>query len=348
MRKLVLAGIAAMAACGGAHAAEVVDQSQPVVDLTRGFIGVGGDVEQKLAQTFEAGLDGELVALRLPVVGCGRGDLVIEIRVAGPDGGPDGPLLNTTRIDPALAPPGGGALHEFRLSAPAPVRAGADYAFTLRMDPLRASCSFAHSPDGADLYSGGAFFFESTSNPPGWIAGEGPGGQFDLAFQTVVETGPRPVARADRNCLIPGAPGGGLPIPESLPVCKCLRDGGLREFRCAFLHPDFFAIRRIPWPVDLGHPYTETWEVLPLTKLVAPLGVRLEGGNLPQPVDLSFKGLSRKSVQSRSVTLTAPDKALDVAGRAILTYGPEKWTLDRSLATGAWVAGPAGDSAKPN
>lgn len=339
MRKF-LAGLAALAVCGAdAGAAEIVDQSQPAVDLSRGHLGVGGDVEQKLAQTFVAGVTGDLVALRLPITGCDRGDLVLEIRVAGPGGGPDGSLLNTTRVDPALAPGSGAALHEFRLSAPLRIRAGASYAFTARMDPLTAFCNYAHSPLGIDLYAGGEFFFESNSNPPGWVASASTSGETDLAFETIVETGSGPVAASGRNCLIPGGPAGGIPIPETLPVCRCLRDAGLREFRCAFLHPDFLAIRRTPWPIDLGRPYTETWEILPLTKLAAPIGVRLEGGNISQPINLLFKGVSRKSLQARAVTLTGPDKAADLKGSALLTVGKETWTIDRTVAAADWGAG---------
>jgi hypothetical protein len=331
----------------GAGAAEVVDQSQPAVDLSRGYLGVGGGVEQKLAQTFTSGVDGDLVALRLPIVGCSRGDLVLEIRVAGPSGGPDGALLTTTRVDPALAPVSGAALHEFRLSAAVRIRAGARYAFIARMDPSTASCSYAHSPLGTDLYGGGEHFFESNANPPGWVTSVSTSGEFDLAFETVVETGVGPVAASGRNCLIPSAPAGGLPIPESLPVCRCLRDGGLREFRCALLHPDFLAIRRTPWPIDLGRPYTETWEILPLTKLSAPIGVKLEGGNIPKPIDLAFKGLSRKSVQARAVTLTAPLQADDLKATAALTYGGEVWALDRSVAAQDWAGGGARSNQPP-
>lgn len=341
MVKKGLTGLASLMACAGAHAAEVVDQSQTAIDLSRGYLGVGGDNEQKIAQTFIAGVTGDLVALRLPIVGCGRGDLVLEIRIAGPSGSPDGALLNTTRIDPALAPVSGSALHEFRLSAPVRIRASAGYAFTVRMDPLTANCSYAQSPLGTDLYAGGEHFFESNANPPGWVLSASTGGEADLAFETVVETGTAPVAGGERNCLIPGGPAGGLPIPESLPVCRCLRDEGLREFRCALLHPDFFAIRRTPWPIDLGRPYTETWEILPLTKLAASISVRLEGDNIAQQIDMTFKGLSRKLVQARALTLKAPANAIDLKGAATLSYGDERWTLDRSIAAAEWNAGPA-------
>lgn len=347
MLKQVLASLAATVTCAGANAAEIVDQSQPALDLARGYLGIGAASEQKLAQSFKAGVTGDLVALKLPIGGCAGGDLVLEVRVAGPDGSPDGALLNTTRIDPALAPPDGGALHEFRLSGPVRVRASAGYAFVVRMDPLTAHCSYAHSPAGSDLYENGEFFFEALPNPPGWVTSVSTGGQSDLAFETVVETGSGPVAATGRNCLIPGAPGGALPIPETLPVCRCLRDEGLREFRCAFLHPDFFAIRRTPWPIDLGRPYAETWEILPLTKLAAPIGVRLEGDNIPKPIDLAFKGLSRKSVQSRAVTLMSPVKAVDLKGAAMLTYDAETWTLDRTFPAGDWVSGPAAGFPQP-
>ncbi len=321
----------ALAASGMASAAETVDQSQTAVDVASGYLGIGGGSEQRLAQTFTAGRTGDLVALRLPVSGCGGGDLVIEVRLAGPDGGPDGALLNTTRIDPALVPVIFSDLHEFRLSTPVRVRTSVAYAFVVRMDPeaLTSNCNFAHTPLG-ELYEGGAFYYDARPNPPGWVIGAETGARLDLAFETIVDTGtPPPVS--SNNCLSPGVPGGAAPIPENLPVCRCLRDAGLREFRCALLHPDFFAIRRTPWPLDLDRPYTETWEVLPLTKLKAPIGLRLTGDNISQPIDLGFKGISRKAVQARSVTLSVPAKTLSVKGAATLTYGKETWTLDRSL-----------------
>ncbi len=340
MFKRIATFVAAVFAGVTAHAAEAVDQSQTSIDVARGYLGIGGDSAQKLAQTFRPGVTGDLVALRLPVVGCGRGDLVIEIRVAGPDGSPDGALLNTTRVDPALVPSGGRALHEFRLSAPLRVRRSAGYAFTLRMDPeAPAYCSYAHSPLGSDLYPDGSAYFDVRPNPPGWIESRTLGGQSDLGFETIVDTGPAPVARGSRNCLIPGAPAGAPPIPDSLPICRCLEDEGLREFRCALLHPDFFAIRRTPWPIELGRPYTETWEILPLTKLTAPIGVRLEGANIAKPVELSFKGLSRKSVQARAVTLKAPETLVEVKGAALLSYGQESWAIDRTLPADGLAAG---------
>lgn len=314
-----------------AAAAERVDQAQTSLDAARGFLGIGGESEQKLAQTFTAGLTGDLVALRLPIIGCARGDLVIEIRIAGPGGTPDGPLLGVTRIDPALAPVSGAALHDFRLAAPVRIRASAQYAFVLRMEPEPAAfCSYAHSPVGPDLYARGALFHDTRPNPPGWIPSASTGGESDLAFETVVETGSPAVAGGGRNCLIPGAPAGAPPIPEHLPICRCLRDESLREFRCSFLHPDFFAIRRTPWPIELGRPYTESWEVLPLTKLPAPIIVRLEGAGVAQPVDLGFKGASRKSLQARTVTLKAPEKP-GLKATATLFYGENQWAIDRSF-----------------
>ncbi|MFN3958892.1 MAG: hypothetical protein ACK4NP_03155 [Parvularculaceae bacterium] len=321
------------------HAAEVVDQSQTVIDSARGFIGIGGDVEQKLAQTFVAGVTGNLVAIRMPIVGCARGDLVIEVRRADPDGGPEGALLNTTRFDPALVPVSGRALHEFRFSAPVPIRASARYAFTLRMDPLApAYCNYAHSPLGTDLYPAGDLYYDSRPNPPGWVTSLSTGGQSDLAFETIVETGagPGPGPRAGRNCLISGGPAGGLPIPETLPVCRCLRDEGLREFRCALLHPDFFAIRRVPF-INLNAPYTERWEVLPLTRLSAPIALRFEGENIGQPIDLVFRGVSLKAPRSRMITLKGPSSPVAIKGAAVLDYGKETWRIDRTLPLEAYA-----------
>jgi hypothetical protein len=319
---------------GAAHAAEVVDQSQLLLDVTAGYLGIGGGSEQKLAQTFTAGVTGNLVAIRMPVVGCGGGELVMEVRLAAADGTPDGTLLSTTRYGPATVPPSGADFHEFRLGEPLRIRRSVKYAYTLRMDPtaLTSNCSYAKSATG-DPYAGGEHYFDTRPNPPGWLAAsEVPDPAKDLAFETIVDTGSGPGPGAGSgDCFIPTPGGGGAPIPGSAPVCRCLQDEGLREFRCALLHPDFFAIRRIPWPIPLNASYAESWEVLPLTRLKDQIRIELKGANLAQPVTLTFSGKSLKAVELRKASFKAPASAGELPGTAVIMYGNQSFALDRSI-----------------
>lgn len=325
---------------GAAQAAEVVDQSQTMIDAGSGLLGIGGDSEQKLAQSFTAGVTGTMVAIRAPIIGCAGGDLVLEVRLAGAGGAPDGALLNSTRVAPSSVPVTGAAFHEMRLNATVAIRRGVKYAYTLRMDPVASTsnCNYVHSAVG-DLYADGEHFFDSRPNPPGWVAASAvPEPRLDLAFETIVDTGsPAPVASGD--CYIPGGAAGMAPIPDFLPVCRCLRDAGLREFRCALLNPDFFAIRRIPWPIPFGAPYRETWEVLPMTKLSDAVRIELKGANIGEPINMSFAGKSRKALETRVSTFTAPKEATAVPGVATIRYGQQTWTIDTTIPADAFEAG---------
>lgn len=346
MRTQILS-ITAVLCCVSAPvlAAEIVDQSQTMVDPPRGYWGIGGDSEQKLAQTFTAGETADLVAIRMPIIGCAGGELVIEVRQAAADGSPTGALLNTTRIDPATVPVSGSALHEFRLSAPVRQRRNAVYAFTLRMDPAASTsnCNYAESPLG-NLYSYGSLFFDVRPNPPGWLdSKEFPADPQDLAFETIIESDsipPAPPPRASGDCFIgPAGSGFSIPIPDFVPVCRCLQDEGLREFRCAFIHPDFFAIRRIPWPIPLNQNYAETWEVLPMTKLDGAIRIDLKGANISKPIGLTFAGQQMKALEMQKAILRAPKQASDLPASATLIYGNEAYELDRSIPADGFAGG---------
>jgi hypothetical protein len=342
-RRSLAAVAGAVILAGVAQAAEIVDQAQLRIDATAGYRGIGGGSEQKLAQTFTAGVTGNLVAMRMPIIGCGGGDLILEIRLAAPDGSPGGTLLSTTRFAPSAAPSSGAEFHEFRLGDPVRIRRSVKYGYTLRMDPnvATANCNYANSEPG-DLYPGGEHFFDTRPNPPGWLrASDVPDPEKDLAFETIVDTGagPGPGAGSSGDCIIPGPGGAPITIPGNPPVCRCLRDEGLREFRCALLHPDFFAIRRIPWPIPLGASYVESWEVLPLTKLQDRVRIELKGANLAQPAFLSFAGKSLKSVELRKVSLASPQSASELPGTAVVTYGNQSFALDRSIPTEGFGAG---------
>lgn len=307
-----------------AQAAEVVDQSQTVIDLSDQW-SLGQSAREKYAQTFTAGITGALTALRLPIFGC-SGEAVVEIRNVGADGAPGTTVLRETRIAASATPISATTLQEYRLSASVAIVSGQQYAIALRMadDDGVAFCRMLKSLPG-ELYPAGDGFLKKPANGPNWLAlstiGVSPFYD-DLAFETVVDTGPGPGASSG-DCLIPGV-AGGPPIPSNAPVCRCLQDEGLREFRCALLHPDFFAIRRIPWPLPLAETYRETWQILPLTKLTAPVRIDL-AGQMSKPVSLNFAGKSRQALETRSVVL----KTTSHEGPATIVYGQERISVAR-------------------
>src|SRR5438128_7928526 len=78
---------------GPASAAPILDQEQPTIDTSPGFVfGIGGASEQKLAQVFTPGLTGNLTEVDLSLA-C-EGDLTIQIQGAS-DGKPNGVILGT-------------------------------------------------------------------------------------------------------------------------------------------------------------------------------------------------------------------------------------------------------------
>ncbi len=290
-----------------------------MVDAGAGFLGIGGDSEQKLAQSFTVGVDGNLAGLRLPIAGCGRGDLVITIReMVG--GRPTGPVLRTVTVPGSDVPFTYTGFTDFFFPAPLAVNAGDVLAFTVETVGDDSFCSYA-TPPGGNLYSRGEGFFDARPNPPGWEAFKGfPTGPQDLPFATLMDDpssgGP------GRNCIAQTS-GGAVPTPIDYytPACRCFEDVTVNEFRCGILHPDFFIVWRFPFPVPPGRPYTEIWQFTPLTRLDGPVRMRISGGGLPQEqkFEFSMKGASSKT-QTRRLKAVAPKEALDVKGLAIIEY----------------------------
>lgn len=326
---------AAMLTVSAAKAAVVTDQEQPLINEEAGFLGVGGDDEQKLAQSFTVGVDGDLVGLRLPIAGCGRGDLVLELREL--DGGlPNGRLIRAARVPEGDVPPAYDGFQDFYFPTAIAVSAGDELAFTVQTDGEGSFCSYATAPDG-DTYPRGEGFFDSRPNPPGWLSFKDfPAGPQDLAFFTLMDD-PAAPGRSAGRCVIPGRidPATGLPlelpISRYTPACRCFRDDGLREFRCGILHPDFFVIRTIPVPLIPGRPYEEIWSFASLGDLDGPVRITLQGGGFEKPVQLIFplkQKLSAKKVvagkgvsgESLAIKATAPDKPMTVPGLAVIEY----------------------------
>ena len=317
----VIALLGAISVAPASHAAVTVDQEQAMIDAAAGFLGIGGDSEQKLAQSFTVGVDGDLAGLRLPIAGCGGGDLVITVRqMVG--GRPTGPVLRTLTVGAADVPFEYTGFTDFLFDTPLPVRAGDVLAFTIETVGAGSFCSYATPPSG-DLYSRGEGFFDARPNPPGWEAFKGfPTGPQDLPFATLMDDPVSGGGGSARNCIAQTS-GGAVPTPIDFytPACRCFEDVILHEFRCGFLHPDFFIVRRIPFPIPPGRGYTETWQFTPITHLDGPVRMRISGGGLAQEQKFqwSAKGASRRT-QIRRIPAIAPIKATDVKGLAVVEY----------------------------
>jgi hypothetical protein len=181
---LLVAALLALAAPAAARPpALLVDQEQPLIDLSSPTTtAIGGASEQKLAQTFTVGIDGRLAGVGIPVGGCQGGVLEIEVQGLGADGLPDGVTRVRKSIDTAGLPsPVPASFVEIRLPRRLAVAAGDTLAVVLSNET--GSCGLAQSPDG-DTYTAGRAFFDARPNPPGWLPLAPPAD--DLPFQTVV------------------------------------------------------------------------------------------------------------------------------------------------------------------
>ena len=169
-----------LALAGSASAAPVLDQEQPTIDTSPGFvIGIGGASEQKLAQVVTPGVTGNLTEVDLSL-GC-VDDLTIQIQGAS-GGKPNGVILGTSVN--AASGPFPTTFRSFVLASPVPVTAGAQYAIVLS---TAGSCGIWPGPVG-DPYQGGNAFFDSRPNPAGIWEPLGLGnGRADLPFRTFVD-----------------------------------------------------------------------------------------------------------------------------------------------------------------
>jgi len=320
MNHSILALIAAsITTLTSAHAAYQLDQRP--ADSTN--LAIGGEVEQKLAQTFRVGLSGPLAAISVPV-GCSSGELIVDIVELTGDL-PSGSRVGGTTRPAADLPVTPGPFQFIQLDANISVSSGDNLAIVLRNET--GECAVKRSPPG-DHYANGDAFFESAPEFAGWqktdFDGLLPNEGGDLPFKTYIEVPDKP---RDNRCVVPGKidPNTGLPlrlpIDRSVPACRCFEDSGAREFRCGILHPDFFMLRRIPWPLVAGKKYTEKWEFTPLTELDGPVRMNLDGGGLYKPVYRDF-GYKAKPGQTEifEVDGIAPKNVKETRGMASFKY----------------------------
>lgn len=238
------------------HAELILDQRQQNLDI--GTAAIGGSSSQRLAQVVTAGITGPLAEVRMPIA-CDSGTLILDIVRLDASGLPEGTVLRSIHVPasdlPSSRPP---IFQAFEFRPRLPMRAGD--VFAIRLSNPTGVCGAWHGgPD--DVYAGGPAFFNDAANGFRWIDFKTfPDRPQSLAFETWIEPH-EPRRSGFVPCEVPRW--GSVPIPSFTPLCRCFEDDFPREQRCAFLHPSFMLIRRIPLPLTLGKPFEVSWTLVP-------------------------------------------------------------------------------------
>ena len=249
-----LLGAAALCALAAAASARpVVDQESPYGTDT---ISVGGSPNRVVAQVVTAGVTGDLMRIEVGI-GCESGALILEIVNVDGRGLPGPAVRSTVTIDAAEIPMPPEP-RTFELDRWPSMVSGHEFAIVLRNNT--GTCTALKS-NAFDAYPDGHAWFrpEPATMPAGWFQFLDFGKQDDLGFKTIVNVIP-PTPR----CVVNGFM---TQFSADLPVCRCISDEGLRDFRCGLFHPDFFLFRNIPLPVLAGKPFEVKWTLVVLAKM---------------------------------------------------------------------------------
>ena len=168
--------------------AGTLDQQQ--TDGSAGSYGLLSS--QSLAQTFTAGISGNLDEVDLFLINGGGVGVYVEIRDASSSG--PGDRILASHIVPDSAIPASGPFVPVKLDSPAPVAAGNQYAIVAYASNA-SGFRWGRGPFG-DSYPGGAGFGVATSPPTGPWAPTGT----DLAFKTYVV--PTPASTGQRAAAL--------------------------------------------------------------------------------------------------------------------------------------------------
>ncbi|MEM9291667.1 MAG: hypothetical protein AAGD01_08300 [Acidobacteriota bacterium] len=294
-----------------ATAMETLDQRQETFSSIGSVYALGGEVEQRLAQTVTVGISGRLSRVEAPI-GCTEGELLLEIRNLRADGAPGDTVLHSQTYPaedfPAEAPLG--AWSTLVLTDGPSFTRGQRFALVL--DNPTGSCDLIGAGTG-DLYPRGNAYFQALPTPIDWLAFiVAPTAENDLAFRTYMT---QPRAAREPLCRVPtglAPPLGQIFI--STPICGCLSNRTLLEFQCRLIHPDFFAVVRVPEIVAPGEVFTVTWTVLPVNDLSRPVEIR---SRWPQGFvfDDSILDFSNAQPAGSAVTLTTEVQAPQTPGK---------------------------------
>src|SRR6266849_6135934 len=168
-----------------------VDQQQPAMNTAAGGLFIGGNSQQKLAQTVTAGVSGTLAEVRMPIACYGGADLILSIEGVTA-GKPNGVVRNTQIIPGAGLPifyPSPPTFRRFVLTTPVALAAGDQFAIILNSTGLTptSACGIFQGPAG-DPYPRGNMYFDSRPNAVGvWVCGcDFTGSAFDLPVITIM------------------------------------------------------------------------------------------------------------------------------------------------------------------
>ena len=289
----------------------VTDQQTPYGESQ---IEVGGTFNYLVAQTVTAGVSGDLMRVELGI-GCTGGELIVEIRDLWPGRPVPGTVVRSTTTIPAADIPNPPAVHTFDLATRVTMNTGDQFAIVLRNDT--GVCKAIKAPRSIDgtAYRGGQGWFQRASGPAeSWFQFLDFGDTGDLGFKTIVN-----VAADSPPCIVNGF---ATPFPGFLPVCRCIEDEGLRDFRCALLNPSYFLFRNIPTPLRTNDKFQVKWTLV----VYAPMkGVVEVNDALPAGFTGAPKGPLTFFVDQvpvgQSITLTYDAVAPSKPGRYRLVTG---------------------------
>lgn len=169
-----------------APAPAIIDQYQKYADSVRPLAIYPVGIGQNLAQTFTAGLRGDLAFVWMPVA-CTAGSMVkLQVRKGGPLGG----VLSDYNYDPAHTVQDG-TFQNFQIYPQVPMVPGRRYGIVLSAVARSGSkatptCSIASGPNGDSYAGGGAYYEDVPVNGPGWLPLPDARTHGDLPFATMV------------------------------------------------------------------------------------------------------------------------------------------------------------------
>ena len=188
----VILSLASVASNAGAVGVEV-DQSQAVVDMARGGLGIGGTSQQKIAQVVTAGREGVLTEVRLAILCLVGHGVDIEIQAVTGDV-PDGEVLGRGKFQQIVAvsdvvgiplPTEDSGPFKKIVVTPVPLAVGTKFAIVLSSEDS-SSCGMHSGPVG-NPYAGGDAFFDARPSDTGWVPiSFGPSDPSDIPFETVM------------------------------------------------------------------------------------------------------------------------------------------------------------------
>lgn len=272
----LLASLALASLAMTAAARPYVDQQSPYGTET---IVVGNDAGRNriVAQTVTAGLTGDLMRVEL-TIGCDGGALILEVVNLAPRSSLPGTVVRSRTTIDAASIPNPPEVRTFDLDRWPSMSGGDQFAIVLRNET--GSCTAVKgpmAPDGSSYPGGEGYFRNAGATSIAWLQFLDFGKTGDLGFKTIVN-----VPVDSPPCIVNGV---ATPIPGFLPICRCIEDQGLRDFRCALLHPEYFLFRNLPTPLRVNEKFKVKWTLVVYASMkgVVEIDDRLPPGFIGSP-----------------------------------------------------------------